>query len=90
MRAYTVFKVFGTLTCPRKIGGFYLLTQKNEFNKINCDEMLWMVFHLWPSISLILWKGNVTTSFLNSRDDLSQRDQLDMGTYGIGVLPLIK
>ena len=64
--------------------------------------MLQTIHHLWPPgahfvykcyhqwSSLVLWNGNGTTSFLHSREGMTQGDPLDMVAYGIGILLLIK
>ena len=39
---------------------------------------------------LVLRNGNGTASFLHSREGVTQRDNLAIITYGIGILPFIK
>ena len=70
--------------------GFLLVYAKNVFNDINQIKMLWTVCHLWLSGALFVlncythWslvflrKGNVTFSFMHSREGVTQGDPLAM------------
>ena len=81
---------------------FMLVDTKNAFNEINQTGILWTVHNLCPSgycfvfncyyrwSSLVLGNRNETASFLNSREVVMQGDPLEMISYGIGILPLIK
>ena len=82
--------------------GLFIVDTKNTLNEINRVGMLWTVRHLWPSgarfvfnchrhwSSLVLRNENGTTSFLHSKEGVTQGDPLSMIAYRICILPLIK
>ena len=102
MGQYTLFKLFGTLTCPHKIRVSYLSTQKTHPTKpialeccgqlaiYGCPELVLCFNYYYHFSSLVLWNGSGTTSFLHGREGVKKEDPLDMVTYSIGVIPLIK
>ena len=83
--------------------GFLLIDARNAFNEENRTAMLWAVQHEWPSGAKFTfnyyrhWATLVVRDtcdgsghFLHSKDGVTQGDPLDMISYDIGVLPLIR
>ena len=82
--------------------GFLLVDSNNAFNEINRVGMLWTVRDLWPYRDcfffnlychwsfLVLRNRNGKAIFLHIKEGTTQGDPLEMITYGIEILPLIK
>ena len=81
---------------------FLRIDGKNAFNEINWIIIMWTVQHLWPSIAcfvfnwhrllslLVLRNKNGMTSFLHSREGVTQGEPQSLIAYVIGILPFIK
>jgi hypothetical protein len=83
--------------------GFLLIDASNAFNEQNRTDMLWTVWHEWPTCAqftynfykhcttLVICNNNGSGSgvFLFSKEGITQGDPLSMFAYGIGILLLI-
>ena len=76
-----------------------MMDASNAFNNINRMAVLWNARLLWPRCSRFIfntyrgWAPLVVrgaSSFLYSKEGVTQGDPLSMFIYAIGVLPLIK
>ena len=79
--------------------GVLMMDASNTFNNINRMAVLWNARLLWPRCSRFIfntyrgWAPLVVrsaSSFLYSKEGVTQGDPLSMFIYAIGVLPLIK
>ena len=82
--------------------GFFLVDAKKAFNEINRVGIMWKVRHLWMSVAhvvfncyckwslFVLRNRNRKSSFLHSKEGVTQGCPLAMITSRIVVLPLIK
>ena len=71
------------------------------FNEGNRTQMCWTIRHLWPAGAryvfncyrhwavLVVRAGNGNTTFLFSKEGVTQGDPLSMVAYGLSLLPLI-
>jgi hypothetical protein len=82
--------------------GFLLIDVSDAFSEMNWTAMQWHIRHKWPSgtrytfscyphWSILVIRGvdGTTSSFINSKERVTQGNTLSMVPYGIGVLPLI-
>ena len=97
----TEFKLFGTLTHPQNIVDFYSWMQK-RLSRISIALGCFGQFAIYarPEIILFLilivtghrlsWKREWDGQFLQSREEVTNGETLDMVAYGIGILHLKK
>ena len=80
--------------------GFLLVDAPNAFNELNRTAMLWTVQHEWPSgtrfafncyrhWATLVIRGKGGTSYLHSKEGVTQGDPLSMFCYSFGIMPLI-
>ena len=82
--------------------GFILIDARNSFNEENGTPMLWAIRHKCTSVmqfifncychwaTLVMQDLEGSGHMLHSKEGVNQGEPLDMITYVIGVIPIIR